>query len=98
MDTLFFPIDTIKTRAQSQAGFFPSGGFSGVYRGLGSAVVGSAPGGVSIRDPQQAALANQAVTSCNVLSELRIPQNFVTKSISWFTGRGAGTNFTYDVC
>jgi hypothetical protein len=45
VDTLFFPIDTLKTRAQSHAGFFPSGGFSGVYRGLGSAVVGSAPGG-----------------------------------------------------
>lgn len=45
VDTLFFPIDTLKTRAQSQAGFFPSGGFAGVYRGLGSAVVGSAPGG-----------------------------------------------------
>lgn len=47
VDTLFFPIDTLKTRAQSQAGFFPSGGFAGVYRGLGSAVVGSAPGGAS---------------------------------------------------
>lgn len=45
VDTLFYPIDTLKTRAQSQAGFFPSGGFKGVYRGLGSAVVGSAPGG-----------------------------------------------------
>ncbi|ORY55736.1 S-adenosylmethionine transporter [Leucosporidium creatinivorum] len=44
VDTLFFPIDTLKTRAQSQAGFLASGGFSGVYRGLSSAVVGSAPG------------------------------------------------------
>lgn len=48
VDTLFFPIDTLKTRAQSHAGFFPSGGFSGVYRGLGSAVIGSAPGGLSL--------------------------------------------------
>lgn len=45
VDTLFFPIDTLKTRAQSQIGFFPAGGFKGVYNGLGSAVVGSAPGG-----------------------------------------------------
>jgi hypothetical protein len=45
VDTLFFPIDTLKTRAQSQAGFLASGGFTGVYRGLSSAVVGSAPGG-----------------------------------------------------
>ncbi|BGP41026.1 S-adenosylmethionine transporter [Rhodotorula kratochvilovae] len=44
VDTLFFPIDTLKTRAQSAQGFFAAGGFSGVYRGLGSAVVGSAPG------------------------------------------------------
>lgn len=47
VDTLFFPIDTLKTRAQSEQGFFRAGGFSGVYRGLGSAVVGSAPGGTS---------------------------------------------------
>lgn len=47
VDTLFFPIDTLKTRAQSEQGFFRAGGFSGVYRGLGSAVVGSAPGGQS---------------------------------------------------
>lgn len=45
VDTLFFPLDTLKTRAQSHAGFKASGGFVGVYRGLGSAVVGSAPGG-----------------------------------------------------
>ncbi|KAL8280852.1 hypothetical protein RQP46_006856 [Phenoliferia psychrophenolica] len=44
VDTLFFPIDTLKTRLQSHAGFQASGGFSGVYRGIGSAVVGSAPG------------------------------------------------------
>lgn len=47
VDTLFFPIDTLKTRAQSKQGFFAAGGFTGVYRGLGSAVVGSAPGGMS---------------------------------------------------
>lgn len=50
VDTLFFPIDTLKTRLQSHAGFQASGGFSGVYRGLGSAVVGSAPGG-ALRAP-----------------------------------------------
>lgn len=49
VDTLFFPIDTLKTRAQSAQGFFAAGGFRGVYRGLGSAVVGSAPGGASHR-------------------------------------------------
>jgi len=41
---MFYPIDTIKTRLQSSSGFLASGGFKGVYRGLGSVAVGSAPG------------------------------------------------------
>ena len=44
VDLLFYPIDTIKTRLQSSSGFLASGGFKGVYRGLGSVAVGSAPG------------------------------------------------------
>lgn len=44
VDLSLFPLDTLKTRLQSSAGFFPSGGFSGIYRGVGSALVGSAPG------------------------------------------------------
>jgi solute carrier family 25 S-adenosylmethionine transporter 26 len=44
VDLSLFPLDTLKTRLQSSAGFFPSGGFRGIYRGIGSAVVGSAPG------------------------------------------------------
>ncbi|KAH7311705.1 mitochondrial carrier domain-containing protein [Stachybotrys elegans] len=44
VDLSLFPLDTLKTRLQSSAGFFASGGFSGIYRGIGSAVVGSAPG------------------------------------------------------
>ncbi len=44
VDLLFFPIDTIKTRLQSAQGFWPAGGFTGVYRGLASTAVGSAPG------------------------------------------------------
>ncbi|KAI8146263.1 mitochondrial carrier domain-containing protein [Fennellomyces sp. T-0311] len=43
VDTALFPLDTIKTRLQSQAGFMASGGFRGVYSGLLSAVIGSAP-------------------------------------------------------
>ncbi|KAG8791081.1 S-adenosylmethionine transporter [Ceratobasidium sp. 428] len=45
VDLLFFPIDTIKTRLQSSQGFLKAGGFKGIYRGIGSVVVGSAPGG-----------------------------------------------------
>ncbi|TWU75648.1 S-adenosylmethionine transporter [Metarhizium rileyi] len=44
VDLSLFPLDTLKTRLQSSAGFFHSGGFTGIYRGIGSAVVGSAPG------------------------------------------------------
>jgi solute carrier family 25 S-adenosylmethionine transporter 26 len=44
VDLSLFPLDTLKTRLQSSAGFFPSGGFQGIYRGVGSAIVGSAPG------------------------------------------------------
>lgn len=44
VDLTLFPLDTLKTRLQSAPGFFASGGFSGIYRGVGSAVVGSAPG------------------------------------------------------
>ncbi|RDB14702.1 putative mitochondrial carrier protein PET8 [Hypsizygus marmoreus] len=44
VDLLFFPIDTVKTRLQSAQGFARAGGFSGIYKGVGSVVVGSAPG------------------------------------------------------
>lgn len=45
VDTVLFPIDTIKSRAQSQAGLFASGGFRNIYRGLPSILVGSIPNG-----------------------------------------------------
>jgi len=45
VDLLFFPIDTIKARLQSSQGFLRAGGLSGMYKGIGSVVVGSAPGG-----------------------------------------------------
>jgi len=44
VDLLFFPIDTIKTRLQSSSGFLASGGFKGIYKGVGSVALGSAPG------------------------------------------------------
>ena len=46
VDLLFFPIDTVKTRLQSAQGFAKAGGFAGIYKGVGSVIVGSAPGGV----------------------------------------------------
>ncbi|RDW75082.1 hypothetical protein BP6252_06224 [Coleophoma cylindrospora] len=44
VDLSLFPLDTLKTRLQSSQGFIASGGFSGIYRGVGSAIFGSAPG------------------------------------------------------
>ena len=44
VDVALFPIDTLKTRLQAPGGFFKAGGFRGVYRGLGAAAAGSAPG------------------------------------------------------
>ncbi|KZS03216.1 S-adenosylmethionine mitochondrial carrier protein [Daphnia magna] len=43
VDAGLFPLDTLKTRLQSPDGFVKSGGFRGVYSGLGTAVLGSAP-------------------------------------------------------
>jgi len=44
VDTSLYPLDTLKTRLQSSSGFVKAGGFRGVYAGVGSAIVGSAPG------------------------------------------------------
>lgn len=40
---MFFPLDTLKTRLQAKGGFFLNGGWSGIYKGLGSCVVALAP-------------------------------------------------------
>lgn len=45
VDIVLFPIDTVKTRLQSERGFWRSGGFRGVYNGLAPAAVGSVPTG-----------------------------------------------------
>ncbi|XP_069190069.1 mitochondrial S-adenosylmethionine carrier protein isoform X2 [Procambarus clarkii] len=42
-DIVLFPLDTLKTRLQSEAGFRASGGFRGIYSGLGPAALASAP-------------------------------------------------------
>lgn len=43
MDITLFPIDTIKTRLQSERGFWRSGGFRGIYKGIGATATGSTP-------------------------------------------------------
>jgi len=42
-EAVLFPLDCLKTRVQSRHGFWKSGGFQGMYRGVGTAVAGSAP-------------------------------------------------------
>uniref|UniRef100_A0A8B9RLK3 Mitochondrial S-adenosylmethionine carrier protein n=1 Tax=Astyanax mexicanus TaxID=7994 RepID=A0A8B9RLK3_ASTMX len=43
VDLTLFPLDTIKTRLQSQQGFYKAGGFRGIYAGVPSAAIGSFP-------------------------------------------------------
>ena len=43
VDAILFPIDTIKTRLQSQTGFLKSGGLSRLYAGIGPLLMGSMP-------------------------------------------------------
>jgi len=45
VEAAVFPLDCLKTRAQSRNGLvrFPGGAFRGMYRGVGSAVAGAAP-------------------------------------------------------
>lgn len=43
VDVILFPLDTIKTRLQYEAGFKASGGFRRIYSGLGPAALASAP-------------------------------------------------------
>jgi len=44
VDVSLHPLDTLRTRLQSQEGFFKAGGFRGMYKGILSAALGSAPG------------------------------------------------------
>lgn len=43
VDTVLYPLDTIRTRQQSAQGFWKAGGFKGVYNGISAAFAGSAP-------------------------------------------------------
>ncbi|CAH0392232.1 unnamed protein product [Bemisia tabaci] len=41
VDTILFPLDTLKTRLQSQYGFWNSGGFKSIYKGFAPAILAS---------------------------------------------------------
>ncbi|CAO3643847.1 mitochondrial carrier domain-containing protein [Cunninghamella echinulata] len=93
VDTVLFPLDTIKTRLQSQAGFMASGGLKGVYSGLLAAVIGSAPSaslffvtyeaskrvlGASI-DPNYAPFIHMVAASCGEVTActVRVPTEII---------------------
>ncbi|KAK4165113.1 putative mitochondrial carrier protein PET8 [Cladorrhinum sp. PSN259] len=71
VDLSLFPLDTLKTRLQSSAGFFASGGFRGIYRGVGSAVVGSAPGAAFFFSTYE---ASKSFLSTSTTTQLSQPQ------------------------
>ena len=43
VEVSLFPLDTLKTRLQSEGGIWKSGGFRNIYAGLAPVAVGSAP-------------------------------------------------------
>lgn len=45
VDSVLFPIDTIKSRLQSSLGFRKTGGFKQLYRGILPVLTGSIPNG-----------------------------------------------------
>merc|ERR1712185_440498 len=44
VDVALYPLDALKTRLQSPAGFWGAGGFSGIYRGVLATALGASPG------------------------------------------------------
>lgn len=44
VDVALYPLDALKTRLQSPAGFWGAGGFSGIYRGVFATALGASPG------------------------------------------------------
>ncbi|XP_059468474.1 S-adenosylmethionine mitochondrial carrier protein homolog [Neocloeon triangulifer] len=93
VDIALFPLDTLKTRLQSQAGFWKSGGFRGIYSGVGPAALGSAPNaavffctydtikrlGLPLVSPQYAFLVHMSAASIGELAACiaRVPVEVV---------------------
>ncbi|XP_018589610.2 mitochondrial S-adenosylmethionine carrier protein isoform X3 [Scleropages formosus] len=93
VDLTLFPLDTIKTRLQSQRGFSKAGGFRGIYVGVPSAAVGSFPNAAAFfvtyeatksllrfsADPRIAPLAHMIAASLGeiVACLIRVPTEVV---------------------
>lgn len=72
VDTSLFPIDTIKSRLQSKAGFIKSGGFSHLYRGLMPVLAGSVPNGKLLLDNSTKYVYTSMCTYTQTYREIRL--------------------------
>lgn len=103
VDVALHPLDTFRTRLQSEAGFFKSGGFRGAYKGILSAAIGSAPGAAAFFSTyetiKQVTKSNQGnehwtqhafASSCGEVAAclVRVPTAVVTQNMQ--VGRFSG--------
>eukprot|EP00123_Amoebidium_parasiticum_P005544 comp16715_c0_seq1/m.14990 comp16715_c0_seq1/g.14990 ORF comp16715_c0_seq1/g.14990 comp16715_c0_seq1/m.14990 type:complete len:280 (-) comp16715_c0_seq1:41-880(-) len=105
VDVVLFPLDTLKTRLQSAQGFAKAGGFRGVYSGLSSVVVGSAPGAAlfygtyemskhyldSISSPQYSSVVHMVAASLGEVAGclVRVPTEQVKQRMQAHPGSSA---------
>merc|ERR1719330_2037035 len=66
-ETLLFPLDSLKTRLQSRHGFYASGGFRGVYKGVGTALCAAAPASAMFFSTYEATKAELTSWQCSFL-------------------------------
>lgn len=103
VDMSLHPLDSIRTRIQSEAGFWKSGGFKGLYRGLLSAALGSAPGAAAFFSTYEGMkkaqkklaggehwIQHSAASSCGEVAAclVRVPTAVVTQNMQ--VGRYSG--------
>lgn len=101
VDLALFPLDTVKTRLQSSSGFWKSGGFRGIYAGVGSAALGSAPNAalffctyeaVKKYAGRDSSLVHMAAASAGevVACVVRVPVEVVKQRAQASAGLGSG--------
>ncbi|KAF4587626.1 mitochondrial S-adenosylmethionine transporter [Ophiocordyceps camponoti-floridani] len=73
VDLTLYPLDTLKTRLQTGTPFLSTGGLTHLYRGLGSVIIGSAPGAASFFLAYEAVklrLADATTSTNNVVAHV----------------------------
>lgn len=83
VDLTLFPLDTIKTRLQSQQGFYKAGGFRGIYAGVPSAAVGSFPNGKTptVMDVLLEVQNKQPIIQTPWISSASISEGYILSSV-----------------